>query len=268
MHKIIISCLAFVAFAAAAQLQSAESKGLDWVEPMKKVHEGFNGQKGYVAQIGDSITFTMAFWSLMSWGDPSGYLPDDDMPKKPAGKQWKNVIKGARDKGGNNGNYSGWKVGNLLKVIDKVIGEKKPEVALIMIGTNDVRGNKVPDNYESGLDTIISKLIAAHCVPIISTIPPMRGKKEGVDGANVIIKKLAAKYSLPLIDYHQEIIDRVGDNWDGTLVSGDGIHPSGPVKDQATKFTEENLKKSGYMLRTFLSFAKFREVYFKALGGK
>ncbi len=265
MNKIIITCLVVMAFAVSAH---AESKANNWVDPMKKVHEGFNGKKGYVAQIGDSITYSMAFWSIMSWGDPSPFLADDDMPKKPAGKQWKNVISGARDKGGNNGNGSGWKVGNLLKVIDKVIAEKKPEVALIMIGTNDVRGNKVPGNYESGLETIIQKLIAAHCVPILSTIPPMRGKKEDVDGANAIVKKLAAKHNLPLIDFHKEIIDRVGDKWDGTLVSGDGVHPSGPPKGQGSKFTEENLKKSGYMLRTFLSFAKFREVSFRALGGK
>ena len=70
------------------------------------------------------------------------------------------------------------------------------------------------------------------------------------------------------IDYHKEIVDRAGDNWDGTLISKDGVHPSGPVKGEGTKFTEENLKKSGYMLRTYLCFAKFREVYFKALGGK
>ena len=265
MNKIFLLCL--VVLTGVASLR-AESKADDWVEPMKKVHAGFSGNKGYVAQLGDSITHSMAFWSHLSWADLSPFLPEDGLPKKPAGKQWKNVIQGARDKGGQNGNYSGWKVGNLLGVIDKVIANKNPEVALLMIGTNDVRGNKVPGNYESGLDTIVQKLIAAKCVPIMSTIPPMRGKKEGVDGANAIVKKIAAKYKVPLIDYHQEIIDRVGDNWDGTLVSNDGIHPSGPVKDQGTKFTAENLKKSGYMLRTYLSFVKFREVYFKVLGGK
>ena len=264
MLRTVIFSLILMTFVTSARAEGADY----WVEPMKKVHAGFSGNKGYVAQIGDSITHSMAFWSHMSWADLSPFLPEDSLPKKPSGKQWKNVIKGARDKGGKHGNYSGWKVGNLLKVIDKVISEKKPEVALVMIGTNDVRGNKVPANYESGLDSIIQKLIAAKCVPIMSTIPPMRGKKEGVDGANAIVKKIAEKYQVPLIDYHKEIMDRVGDKWDGTLLSKDGIHPSGPVKDQGTKFTPENLKKSGYMLRTYLSFAKFREVYFKALGGK
>lgn len=265
MIRIVTLCLLVLACTASMH---AESNSDDWVAAMKKVHAGFDGQTGYVAQLGDSITYSMAFWSHMSWADPSGFLPDDGLPKKPEGRQWKNVIKGARDKGGQHGNFSGWKVGNLLKVIDKVIAEKKPETALLMIGTNDVRSNKVPAHYESGLETIIQKLLAANCVPIISTIPPMRGKKEGVDGANTIIKKMAAKHKLPLIDYHKAIIDRAGQNWDGTLISKDGVHPSGPVKGQGTKFTEENLKQSGYMLRNHLSFVKFREVYFKVLNDK
>jgi hypothetical protein len=34
----------------------------EWVEAMKKVHAKFTGQPGTVAQYGDSITITMAFW--------------------------------------------------------------------------------------------------------------------------------------------------------------------------------------------------------------
>ncbi len=263
MNKFIILCLAMLCFAASAA--AADKKADYWVEPMKKVHEGFKGNKGYVAQLGDSITYSMAFWAGLQWGDPSAHIPDDGLPKQPASNKWGKTIKGFRDKGGGNGNYSGWRIGNLLKVVDGIIAKKKPEVALIMIGTNDVRGNKVPDGYEKGLDTVITKLIAANCVPIISTIPPMRGKKEGVDGANVIIKKLAEKHKIPLIDYHAEIMKRAGDNWDGTLISKDGVHPSGPAKGG---FTEENLKKSGYSLRNYLSLLAYRQVYFKALGEK
>ncbi|MHC4250167.1 MAG: SGNH/GDSL hydrolase family protein, partial [Planctomycetota bacterium] len=136
------------------------------------------------------------------------------------------------------------------------------EVALIMIGTNDVRGNKVPSGYEKGLDTLIAKLLAASCVPIISTIPPMRNKDAGVKEANEIIRKLAAKHKLPLVDYHEEIMKRRPTDWDGTLISKDGVHPSG---GKTQVFTEENLKTSGYALRNYVTFMKFREVYFKVL---
>ena len=39
----------------------------DWVAAMQQAHKGFNGQAGYVAQFGDSITYSMAFWSPMAW---------------------------------------------------------------------------------------------------------------------------------------------------------------------------------------------------------
>jgi lysophospholipase L1-like esterase len=138
-------------------------------------------------------------------------------------------------------------------------------VAIVMIGTNDVRGNKVPGGYESGLETVLKKLMAAKCVPILSTIPPMRKKDAGVKGANEIIKKLAEKHKLPLVDFHKAVMDRCPDNWDGTVISKDGVHPSG---GKNADFSEGNLKKSGYALRNYVTFMKFREVYFKVLHPK
>ncbi|MHC5056308.1 MAG: SGNH/GDSL hydrolase family protein [Planctomycetota bacterium] len=241
--------------------RAAGAREPEWVDAMRKVHKGFKGNSGYVAQLGDSITYSMAFWSVFGWSDPDKYIPDDGLPKKP-GKRWRDVIKGVRDKGGKNGNYSGWRIGNLQKAVDGVLSAKRPEVAIIMIGTNDVRGNRAPPGYEKGLEALIAKLIAAKCVPIISTIPPMRNKDAGVKEANGIIRKLAAKHKLPLVDYYEEIIKRRPDDWDGTLISKDGVHPSGG-KNQV--FTEENLKASGYALRNYVTFMKFREVYFKVL---
>ena len=41
---------------------------------MKKVHARFRGTEGYVAQFGDSITYSMAFWSPLGWDCPDKYL--------------------------------------------------------------------------------------------------------------------------------------------------------------------------------------------------
>jgi lysophospholipase L1-like esterase len=237
-----------------------------WVGAMKRVHRDFRGDPGYVAQLGDSITYSMAFWSAFGWSDPTKHLPDDALPKNPPkAKLWKRALKGFRDKGGEHGNYSGWRIGNLLKVVDKVLTKKKPEAAIIMIGTNDVRGNKAPSNYEPGLNTVIEKCLAAHCVPILSTIPPMRGREKGVAEANAIIKKLAAKHKLPLIEFHRAVLERRATDWDGTLIGKDGVHPSGGKNND---FSAANLKTSGYALRNWVSFLKLREVYFKVLRAK
>lgn len=235
-----------------------------WVEAMKKVHADFKGSPGYIAQFGDSITYSMAFWKPMSWSDPDAYLKDDGLPKRPD-KRWREVIKGAGDegKGPKAGNYSGWRVGNLLEVVPKVLAEKKPEAAIIMIGTNDISGGKVPANYEADLDKLVTLCLDAKCIPILNTIPPKRGQLDTVESANKIIKTIAEKRKVPLVDYGGEILRLAPDGkWDGTLISGDGIHPSGGATQD---YSEENLKKSGYALRNWLNFQMYRQVYFKVL---
>ena len=73
-----------------------------WVEPMKTVHAGFHGNAGYVAQFGDSITYSMAFWTPIGWDEPDTYLTKDDgLPKRPKEKRWRDnsrasAIKAAR----------------------------------------------------------------------------------------------------------------------------------------------------------------------------
>jgi lysophospholipase L1-like esterase len=237
----------------------------NWVPAMQKVHAGFQGSAGYVAQFGDSITFSMAFWKPFSWSNPDAYLPDDGLPRKPAEGRWRDVIKGAGDegKGGEAGNYSGWTAAQLLKKVPGAIERNKPEAAIVMIGTNDARGNKLRPGYADDLAKIVQLCLDAKCVPILSTIPPMRNCAESVAEANKIIQELAAKQSLPLVDYHAAILAHAPDGkWDGTLISQDGVHPSGGGSQDMSK---ENLAKSGYALRNYVTFLVYREVYFKVL---
>jgi hypothetical protein len=64
-----------------------------WVKPMSAVHARFKGKAGYVAQLGDSITHSLAFWAPLGWDSPEQYLTrDDGMPKTPAGKRWRDTL--------------------------------------------------------------------------------------------------------------------------------------------------------------------------------
>jgi hypothetical protein len=246
---------------AAGRLKPGIQSPETWAA-MRRVHEGFKGQRGYVAQLGDSITYSMAFWSSMGWDEPQRYLTDDDgLPKKPGKMRWRDYVKGTRDKGPKHANYSGWKVGQLLKSMDAVIERDKPEAAIVMIGTNDVSGGRVPALYRERLEQVVRKCIAVGCVPILNTIPPRRGREEAVADANRIIREVAANLKVPLADFHSECIRRRPEGaWDGTLISRDGVHPSG---GKSNDYSEANLQNCGYALRNWVNFLVYRQLYFR-----
>ena len=256
-----IASLTMTLFALFASADAAEPY---WVGPMKKVHAGFDGTKGYVAQLGDSITHSMAFWTPIGWDEPDQYLTENDgLPKRPKEARWRDTLKGMRDKGPKYANYSGWRVGNVLKAMDDVLRREKPEAAIIMVGTNDISGGRVPDGYRAGLEEVIQKCLDAHCVPILNTIPPRRDHAKAVEACNKIIREVAQDKKVPLADFHAACLRlRPGDSWDGTVISGDGVHPSG---GKTNVYTEENMRDCGYALRNWVNFLAVREVYFRVL---
>ena len=67
---------------------------------------------------------------------------------------------------------------------------------------------------------------------------------------------------IPLIDYEKEILERQPENWNGTLLGKDDVHPSAGSGDAkpSSEPTEANLSKSGYLLRGWLSVRKIAEV--------
>jgi len=249
--------------AAAQRLQVGHQPEEVWAA-MRRVHAGFDGQRGYVAQLGDSISHSLAFWSPIGWDEPQRYLQQDDgLPKKPAKMRWRDYVKGTRDKGAKHGNNSGWRVQQVLQAMDEVLRRDKPEAAIIMVGTNDIAGGRVPDNYRPGLEKIVRNCLGAKCVPILNTIPPRRNRQEAVLEANAIIRDVAEKFDVPLADYYAECLRRrPGTSWDGTLISGDGVHPSG---GKTNDYSEENLNDCGYALRNWVNFLVYRQLYFHVL---
>jgi hypothetical protein len=246
--------------AAAERLHAGVQRPEVWAA-MRKVHAGFAGQSGYVAQFGDSITHSMAFWTPIGWDEPQRYLVHDDgLPGRPEKMRWRDYVKGTRDKGPAHANNSGWRVGQVLQAMNKVLEERKPEAAIIMVGTNDISGGRVPAGYRAGLEEIVRRCLAAHCVPILNTIPPRRGHDEAVAEVNKIVREVARQQQVPLADFHAECLRvRPGNSWDGTIISADGVHPSG---GESNNYSDENLKQCGYALRNWVNFLVYRQLYF------
>src|SRR5262249_37591564 len=139
-------------------------------------------------------------------------------------------------------------------------------------------------NTISDLSAIVDKLEAQHIVPILSTIPP---RNDGISNdlnvqLNAAVTNLAYVRSLPLIDFYQEIVlRRPGTTWINTLISSDGVHPTAdgggyeaasdpylPGGDPTTDTTGDALLNSGYLLRSWLTIQKLKEMKLYVIDGQ
>jgi hypothetical protein len=159
-----------------------------------------------------------------------------------------------------------------IQVDSLVAAFNDAQFAVVMLGTND------PANADNllQLNAILDKLEARHIVPILSTIPPRNDafSNDLTIQFNAAVANLAQTRSLPLIDYYQEILlRRPGTSWIGTLIASDGIHPTAggagftsssnpyaPGGDPATHTTGDALANVGYLLRSWLTVQKLKEV--------
>ena len=74
-------------------------------------------------------------------------------------------------------------------------------------------------------------------------------------------QRIAKDLKVPLADFHAECIRRRPEgSWDGTLISRDGVHPSG---GKSNDYSEANLQNCGYALRNWVNFLVFRQLYFR-----
>lgn len=126
--------------------------------------------------------------------------------------------------------------------------------AIVMLGSNDLhRPGWNPMAWRLRLRALLLDVADLGIVPVLSTIPPRADHLDDdrVEDANFHIRALARQLSLPLVDYFDAIVTTRPDDWHGTLLSADGVHPSagGGGRDfsrQALEFTD------GYAMRSKL----------------
>jgi hypothetical protein len=120
----------------------------------------------------------------------------------------------------------------------------RPSVALIMLGTNDIRHFEAP-GYEGNLRQIVDMTIERGIIPVLSTIPMQIGYEQKVNDFNAVIAEVAASYDIPLWDYAGAMVGLPGYGLDT-----DGVHPTAPAHgfEGAADFRSWNLY-SGYVIR-------------------
>ncbi len=148
-----------------------------------------------------------------------------------------------------------------LPPLAKIITAYKPQAVILMLGTNDASAGRTVAAYRADMEKAVDLILRQGAVCILSTIPPHPGKPELAASYNVE-RKLAKDRGLPLIDFEQEILTRRKDDWNGTLLSKNDVHPTGDQGGATAHSapTAENLRNSGYLLRGWLSVKKITEV--------
>ncbi|HYE04042.1 MAG TPA: SGNH/GDSL hydrolase family protein [Planctomycetota bacterium] len=147
------------------------------------------------------------------------------------------------------------------------------EVAVIMLGTNDVNHGKSVDAVKQQLGAIVDAFTARRIVVVLSTIPPHHANDALAAQVSDAIGALAKEKKLALIDYRAEILARRPADWNGTLMNPGDVHPTAGVGgfnaasdpyadggDAASHRTGAAASSSGYLLRSWLTIQKLKEV--------
>jgi hypothetical protein len=253
----------------------------DYTAAMKKVAAKFSGRPGVVLHVGDSITYANPYGQWARGGEGK-----TDADK--AVLQWMHT--GADD------DTDGWWLArfdhpdggrsytacNSIRVDEMLAGGKqnmpplaklldtyKPQIVVLMLGTNDASAGRTPGAYRRDMAGAVDRILERGIISILSTIPPHPGQPKAAKAYNEALRQLAEERAIPLIDYEREILKRRPDDWNGTLLQKNDVHPT--LGDDGTKPTSapiaDNLRNSGYLLRGWLSVRKIAEVKRTVLDG-
>lgn len=248
-----------------------DARALEWVAPMRKVHARFTGAPGTLAQFGDSITFSAAFWS------PLSIQPKHTSPAVEAAYQLvKKHLKpeSLNQKGPSFGNQGSMTIRWARENVSNWLATLNPEAAVILFGSNDV-GQMAAEEYEKATREVVAACLANGTVVLLTTAPPQRARMQKCMEFAAVIRRIASEAHLPLVDYGNEILRRRPFDWDGaseefksaaggayevpTLISKDGVHPSNP-RAYLNDFSEEALANNGYGLRNYLTLTAYGDL--------
>ena len=266
----VTACLLF---SEACFAQDAVSRGqkepYDWAPAMRDLTRDFHGKPGMVLRLGDSITYAnpgsaylrygkgrtseqmaVCRWMKADTNDRSSgiWLSIADQPGGRSFTAASGVTTAQYLQGGKGG----------LPKLDDILKSYEPQIACVLLGTNDLGANVTPADYAKNMETIVQKLLANKTIPVLITVPRTQRRPEAAVAYNDKLRELAARHKLPVVDYHGEILARRPSDWLGTLISKDGVHPT--AGDVSGPATEENLAKSGYLLLGWATLNKLVEV--------
>lgn len=251
----------------------------DWSTAMQKVTARFTGTQGVVLHLGDSITYSNGYGQWARYG--KGQTPSDKEALKWMHTGDNNDLDGwylaafdVPNRGGSYTAVSGMRLDQALAggfhgiaPMAEIIKKYNPQVAVMMLGTNDVSAGRPVLAFKADLEKAVKLILDNNTILVLSTIPPHPAKLAEAQEYNKVIIETARQHKLPLIDFYGQILTRQPENWNGTLLGKNDVHPSANAGDvgAASEPTRENLAKVGYLLRGWLSVQKIKDVKAKAI---
>jgi hypothetical protein len=245
----------------------------DYARAMQRVARQSHARPGVVLHVGDSITYANPY---SQWAAGGAGRTEDDIDLL----DWMHA--GADDNsdgwwlcrvdlpgGRSHTACSGMRLDELLAggrsglpSLARLLEAYKPQGVVLMIGTNDVSAGRPVAAYRADLQRAVDLVLGQGAVCILSTVPPHPGRPDLAKAYNEAVREVARSRELPLIDYEREILKRRPDDWNGTLLQKNDVHPTTGQggATPASEPTAENLRNSGYLLRGWLSVRKIGEV--------
>jgi len=265
----MIACVCLIALAAEPAGPLAE--GWDYVAPMKKVAERFRGVEGVVLHVGGSMTIANPYGD---WPRNGKGRTDDDR----AVLKWMHT--GAHDKTDGwwlcrtevvhyraHTSESGLQSHMLLQggtrglpPLEKLLAEYKPRIVVLEVGIYDVEEKRSAADYGKNMAKAIDLILEHGAVPVPTTIPPFKADLAGTKALNDALREIARERGLPLIDLEREILTRRPADWFGTLMKRIHLTAREGGGSTSAEPTPENLAKSGYQLRGWLTVRKIAEI--------
>jgi acyl-CoA thioesterase I len=123
----------------------------------------------------------------------------------------------------------------VLEDYDWRIGQFKPQVVSLMIGTNDAAKQQVtPASFEANLQSLVTRIRQEGAIPLLHTpniiITEKAGERKTLPEYVALIRKVAQKQSVVLVDHWQHWQERLEKNPEEDIYHKwlkDPLHPNG-----------------------------------------
>jgi gluconolactonase len=243
----------------------------DYGPSMRKVAARFRGREGVVIHVGGSMTIANPYGTWARSG--KGKTSDDRAILQWMHTEQKNSTDGwwlCRTEVEHYRAYtaeSGLKSAMLfaggrrgLPTLDKLLDEYRPRLVTLECGIYDVEDGVPLEEYRKNLGKALDQILERGAIPILNTIPPFKARLERTQQFNETLRALARDRGVPVLDLEREILVRRPDDWFGTLANRIHLTASEAGAGPGAEPTPENLRRSGYLLRGWLTVRKIAEV--------